>query len=653
MLVLLRFELFELNCIRRLERIPRPKKSKKDDSESPDDKDETDELAKKADKVGKADKDLKDQEDLKEEKLEDREQVEPEDAEPKKPDEAEKVEETSEIEEVPELEKEGDLEEVEEVEEVEGVEGVEEVDKVEELEEIEEVEEMEEPSELAESDKTDKPDKAEKSKKPAKPAKVAKPAKSKKTKTSEKPKSKSPKKKKDKDEKKDDEGLEIEEIEDKGETEGKAEEPQLETDTDKVEADLEDVKEAVEGEEDIAKDEDKIHDKDRGPDEPIEPVEPDEPDEPVEPSELDKLLSKIMEYNDFVPVKDTVTVIAHLDVDGVLCVAAINKMLKSKPVESEDFDETQRLRVFFTSPTKIFNTLAKSIPDLNKVVDEDFCIGELHICDLSIHRDTLLGSSIYDQVKWFDHHEYDPDEQFDTDIENIELVIDPTAESAAAIVCKHFKLDDELGKIADEVDQNNVSSENAKRIREIVGALRLRYSGTKLKKLLFELAKDISEDINAINNDIYDQIVDDYNKWLEDFSKYTDDNLKLHTINGHKIGILETENAAPVYSINDKLKNHPEGPIDILTVMIHKFFRIGKDRNNKFKNKKYTKLEFRTHTDQDLLDLAKLYGGGGHKFASGATVMEGVDIDELLRSIETFFTAPPPSSPSKDQDKES
>jgi oligoribonuclease NrnB/cAMP/cGMP phosphodiesterase (DHH superfamily) len=347
-----------------------------------------------------------------------------------------------------------------------------------------------------------------------------------------------------------------------------------------------------------------------------------------------------MDYEDFVPVKYTATVIAHLDVDGVLCVAALNKMLKSKPVESADFDENQRLRVFFTSPTKILNTLAKSIPDLNKVVDEDFCIGDLYICDLSIHRDTLLGSSIYDQVKWFDHHEYDPDEQFDSDIENIELVIDPTAESAASIICKYFKLDNDLGQLADEVDQNNVTSDSAKRLREIVGALRLQYSGTRLKRLLFELARQLSEDINAINNEIYDQIIEDYNKWLEDINKYTNDNLKLHTINGHKIGILETENAAPVYFINNQLKDHPEAPIDILTVMIHKFFRIGKDRNNKFKNKKYTKLEFRTHTDQDLLDLAKLYGGGGHKFASGATVMEGVDIDELLKSIETYFTAP-------------
>ena len=81
-------------------------------------------------------------------------------------------------------------------------------------------------------------------------------------------------------------------------------------------------------------------------------------------------------------------------------------------------------------------------------------------------------------------------------------------------------------------------------------------------------------------------------------------------------------------------------------MMIHKYFRIGKDRNNKFKNKKYTKLEFRTQTDQDLLNLAKLFGGGGHKFASGATVMEGLDVKDLIKAIETFYT--PTTNPEPD-----
>ncbi len=344
------------------------------------------------------------------------------------------------------------------------------------------------------------------------------------------------------------------------------------------------------------------------------------------------------------------TVITHTDVDGVLCVAALIKMLQQKNSGKDPSEITGNLRIFFTTPTKIFNTLAKSIPELNKVEDEDFNIGQLFICDLSLNRDTLLGSSVFNTVKWFDHHEVDSNEQYDQELDNVEILIDSMSDSTTSIVCRYYNLNIELGNIADEIDSNNVTTELAQRVRDIIGALKLKYSGTRLKTLLFGFATELSEDINNINDDLYNPIIEEYQKWLEEFDNFTKENIKLHTINGHKIGILETENTAPVFSIFNNLKNHPEAPLDILTIMIHKYFRIGKDRNNKYKNKKFTKLEFRTYTDQNILELAKLFGGGGHKFASGATVMDGVEIEELLKSIETYYTAPPTTTNVEEKD---
>ena len=224
------------------------------------------------------------------------------------------------------------------------------------------------------------------------------------------------------------------------------------------------------------------------------------------------------------------------------------------------------------------------------------------------------------------------------------------SDSSTSIICRYFDLDKELGEIADDVELVNNKSEKAIRIRDIIGALRLKYSGTKLKKLLYGFANELAEDIDIISDEIYNPLIEDYRKWLEDFNKFANENIKLHTTNGHKVGILEIENSAPVYSIYDNLKSHPEGPLDVLTVMIHKYFRIGKDRNNKFKNKKYTKLEFRTHTDRDLLELAKLFGGSGHKYACGATVMDGVDQEELLRNFEIYFATPQPETANDKKD---
>ncbi len=358
-------------------------------------------------------------------------------------------------------------------------------------------------------------------------------------------------------------------------------------------------------------------------------------------TELELLDSDITPYNDFLPTKDTVTVISHLDVDGILCLAAIIKMLNSTKKGEPKAEEDMWVRVFFTSPSKVFSTLAKSIPDLNKIQDDEFQIGNLYICDLSIDRDTVLGAAVYNNMKWFDHHEVYNTEQLELELENSELIIDTLANSATSIICNYFKIEDELSIIADEVDTNQIESENAKRICEIIGALKLKYTGTRLKRLLYDFAYKLAKDIFVINEEKYNKIIEEYNKWLDEYNNYAKEKIQISIIKEHKVGIIETENIAPVYSIYNILKNQFDTPLDILIVMIHKYFKIGKDRNNKLKNKRFTKLEFRTYTDQDLLELAKLFDGGGHKYASGATVMDGLDKEELLKTIESYYFASP------------
>lgn len=369
-------------------------------------------------------------------------------------------------------------------------------------------------------------------------------------------------------------------------------------------------------------------------------VEPEEGEVAETPKESDIFLgTDLSEFTDFFPTRDTITVITHLDVDGVLCLAAIYQMINSKQADEKGEEDNSKVRVFFTSPIKTFSALSKSIPDINKLPEDEFSIGDLYICDLSLNRDTLLGSTIYDNIKWFDHHEVDPTEQYDSDIENIELILDPSADSTTSIICDYFKIKNEFTKFANEIDTNEIKSRKAKRIRDIIGGLRLKYYGSKLKKALTKFAQELSKDLNVINDKSFNPIIDDFKKWVTDFNKYSTERIQSHTINGRKVGILEVENTAPVYAIYENLKAHPNGPFDVLAVMIQKYDRIGKDKNNKFKNKKYTKIEFRTHTDLEIHELAKIFGGGGHKFASGATVIDGLNDQELLKTIESFFSS--------------
>ena len=349
---------------------------------------------------------------------------------------------------------------------------------------------------------------------------------------------------------------------------------------------------------------------------------------------------------DFFPTKDTITIISNLDADGILCIAAVIKMINSPQKDKNELGN--RVRIFFTSQPNIFSTLAKSIPELNRIDDDDFTIGQLYICDLSLHRDTLLGSSIYDSVKWFDHHEVNPAEQYDSELDNIELIIDPTAKSTTSIISDHFKIGNDINKIADEIDTNNITSKKARRFQEIISGLQLIHFGSNLKKALYELANELANDFKIINQKSYDQIIEEYNKWIEEFNKDIDEKFEYHEINGHKIGILEAENTAPLYSIYNNLKSHSQGPFDVLAVLIHKYYRLGRDKNNKFKSKKYSKVEFRTYTDEEIIELAKLFEGGGHKYASGATIHDGLEKDDLVKTIQTYYST---SSEKKEQVK--
>jgi nanoRNase/pAp phosphatase (c-di-AMP/oligoRNAs hydrolase) len=50
-----------------------------------------------------------------------------------------------------------------------------------------------------------------------------------------------------------------------------------------------------------------------------------------------------------------------------------------------------------------------------------------------------------------------------------------------------------------------------------------------------------------------------------------------------------------------------------------------------------TKIELRTQTQQDVYEIAKFFGGGGHKQAAGATINEFLTSDKLLETLRNFL----------------
>ena len=297
-----------------------------------------------------------------------------------------------------------------------------------------------------------------------------------------------------------------------------------------------------------------------------------------------------------------ITVMTHMDSDGLISLALFLKSIKG-----------MKVRTYFTSPVQLRDMICKSIQHKKS-------LGELYIFDLAGENKAVYAAAIYDRVLWIDHHEWNPDGKF----EHVEIVMDRKAKSAASVVANYFNISSPLVELANQIDTNDVKDEIADRIRLTVGAIRYKYSGMELTRNLRELAYDLStEELSRL--DKYEEIVKEYSSWVDELKRTAKERTKIYRIGDLKVGIYETTESIPVYLVGNEL----DDDIDIIVILIHRITEKGKST---------TKLEFRTHTNMDVLKIAKFYGGGGHIRASGASVNEIVTVPEILKAIELLYS---------------
>ena len=297
-----------------------------------------------------------------------------------------------------------------------------------------------------------------------------------------------------------------------------------------------------------------------------------------------------------------ITVMTHMDSDGLISLALFLKNIKG-----------MKVRTYFTSPVQLRDMICKSIQHKKS-------LGELYIFDLAGENKAVYAAAIYDRVLWIDHHEWNPDGKF----EHVEIVVDSRAKSAASVVANYFNISSPLVDLADQIDTNDVKDEGAEKIRLTIGAIRYKYSGMELTRNLRELAYDLStEELSRL--DKYEEIVKEYSTWVDELKRTARDRTKIYHVGNLKVGVYETTESIPVYLVGNELNDD----IDIIVILIHRITERGKST---------TKLEFRTHTDKDVLKIAKFYGGGGHIRASGASVNEIVTVPEILKAIELLYS---------------
>lgn len=297
------------------------------------------------------------------------------------------------------------------------------------------------------------------------------------------------------------------------------------------------------------------------------------------------------------------TVVTHSDCDGIFCLATLMKVIGDLPER----------KVHFSNPNRLISSIASSI---SENLDEN---KKLYIFDISGTREAMISSLVYEEVIWIDHHVW-TDEVIE--VPRLKVYVDNSAKSATQLVSKYFNIMSGFEKYADEIDTNSVRDEKASRMRSVLYYIKRKFDGPDIKKVMMRLAQNLAEEgITAIDSEEYIKMEDEYEKIAEKMTTKVREKVRIYTIKNLKVAIFESGEWIPAYIITNELENHEKSPFHIIVIIQRMDYA--------------TKCEFRTHTKYNVLSLATWFGGGGHKYAAGATLDRDISCEEILNLIKS------------------
>ena len=295
------------------------------------------------------------------------------------------------------------------------------------------------------------------------------------------------------------------------------------------------------------------------------------------------------------------TIIAHKDCDGILCSALLFRHVKNS-------------KILFSNAYKLKRVLCSLIFKLQDACEKI----NLYVLDISPNQKTLFLSAMFNKAFWIDHHYIERLEK----PRNVKI-FNQKKESCFSVLINFLKEKisvnnriEEIEKIANEIDTNNVKSEEAKKFRSYVGWYLWKYKGAILNLELQNIAKKISYDFDF--SIIDEKKVEEYEEYLVREWEKIKEKIEFIEINKKILAFVYLEENFPVYFLSNKLKDKA----DILCAY--------------FKGKNFNKFELRAFKDINVLEIAKYFGGGGHKMACGGTTSLGKE--EFIKQIQKFLS---------------
>jgi nanoRNase/pAp phosphatase (c-di-AMP/oligoRNAs hydrolase) len=279
-------------------------------------------------------------------------------------------------------------------------------------------------------------------------------------------------------------------------------------------------------------------------------------------------------------------IITHSDADGIISAHLIQKIAGPG-------------RIAFASQ----QTIVKSLDYFASKKKE-----KLIILDIAPTPETLKKASMFKEVLWIDHHE----KTVEKIPERINFIHNKMP-STAAVISEKFNIGEKLVEIANEIDTNNVKSQDAERLQDYISYIK----GTA-KGIIFQpLAKELIERMNNLSFLSFPEIA------LKVIAHKVHEKQRVeslvidsHAIRDEKLVFVEPKARVSTYEILEQAKG------DYIVIL---------NQSNKG-----TKLEFRTGSDKDVLKLAKLFKGSGNLHAAAAFT-DNTNVSNIKKKIVNFI----------------
>jgi len=226
---------------------------------------------------------------------------------------------------------------------------------------------------------------------------------------------------------------------------------------------------------------------------------------------------------------------------------------------------------------------------------------EIYVVDIAITEKTYgsLKNLYASRIVWIDHHKPYSELSTLTVPENVQIILDPSAPSAVGLVRKFFGLNDE---IAEKITDLGTKADTWQLDTEVQEWMDIDSAFSYYQKDKTPLIQRLAEGKLEITGDIK-EVLEKYRTEKEKAKEELVKNTIVKEIKGHTFAFAFAPDIVSGSEAGDTVLKATNTEVQII-----------------IKQQGWVSFRRRKDSSINLLVIAKIFGGGGHEYASGATL---------------------------------